>query len=60
MGASYHHARALVARTQRRTPAPEIRYVRGPLGVMHSAHRQGDEWACSCGKRWPVGEEHPK
>lgn len=21
--------------------------------------REGDEMACSCGKRWPIGEDHP-
>ena len=25
----------------------------------HAPHRQGDEMACACGKRWPVGEDHP-
>ncbi len=25
----------------------------------HRQHQQGDEIACSCGKRWPVGEDHP-
>jgi hypothetical protein len=25
----------------------------------HAVRREGDEQACSCGKRWPVGEAHP-
>lgn len=25
----------------------------------HRQHQQGDEIACSCGRRWPVGENHP-
>lgn len=27
--------------------------------AMHKPRREGDEIACSCGKRWPVGEDHP-
>lgn len=27
--------------------------------VLHGARREGDEMACRCGVRWPVGEEHP-
>lgn len=27
--------------------------------AAHRQHQQGDEVACSCGKRWPVGEDHP-
>ena len=26
---------------------------------QHRQHQQGDEIACSCGRRWPVGENHP-
>ena len=26
---------------------------------QHVVQRQGDEIACSCGLRWPVGENHP-
>lgn len=26
---------------------------------QHVLQRQGDEIACSCGRRWPVGENHP-
>jgi hypothetical protein len=25
----------------------------------HKHRRDGDECACSCGKRWPYGEQHP-
>lgn len=25
----------------------------------HSIRREGDEMACSCGRRWPIGEDHP-
>jgi len=38
---------------------------RSPMGVdlarlnPHRQQRQGDEIACSCGRRWPVGENHP-
>ena len=28
-------------------------------GLRHRQHQQGDEIACSCGRRWPVGENHP-
>jgi len=34
----------------------------GPIrhGCAEHRHmRQGDEMACACGKRWPVGEDHP-
>lgn len=27
--------------------------------AQHVLQRQGDEIACSCGLRWPVGENHP-
>lgn len=27
--------------------------------TTHRTRREGDETACSCGKRWPVGEDHP-
>lgn len=27
--------------------------------IAHRTRREGDEMACSCGKRWPVGEDHP-
>lgn len=26
----------------------------------HREMRQGDEYACSCGARWPIDEEHPQ
>lgn len=31
------------------------------IGHRHVISRQSDEYACICGKRWPVeeGEEHP-
>jgi len=25
----------------------------------HRERREGDEMACCCGKRWPIGEDHP-
>ena len=28
--------------------------------VMHTTRREGDEMACRCGARWPVGEDHPE
>lgn len=30
-------------------------------GQQHSVTRQSDEYACTCGKRWPAdeGEDHP-
>lgn len=34
-------------------------YFRRPKGRGHRTRREGDEIACSCGKRWPVGEVHP-
>lgn len=32
-----------------------------PDGQQHSVTRQSDEYACTCGKRWPAdeGEDHP-
>lgn len=27
--------------------------------IRHIIRREGDEQACSCGKRWAVGEVHP-
>jgi hypothetical protein len=30
-----------------------------PYVERHFTQRQGDETACTCGKRWPAGEEHP-
>lgn len=27
--------------------------------VRHAVHQQNDEMTCSCGARWPVGEDHP-
>ena len=44
-------------RKQRRAMAadPDIRRKAGQHWVTH----QGDEIACSCGKRWSVGEDHP-
>jgi hypothetical protein len=27
--------------------------------AVHAPRREGDEMACKCGKRWPVGEDHP-
>ena len=30
-----------------------------PWADQHRQHQQGDEIACSCGRRWPVGENHP-
>lgn len=36
------------------------RYARSTARTeQHVLQRQGDEIACSCGKRWPVGETHP-
>lgn len=29
------------------------------IPVHHDTRREGDEMACRCGLRWPVGEEHP-
>lgn len=29
------------------------------LKGRHRKRREGDEEACSCGKRWPFGEPHP-
>lgn len=26
---------------------------------LHVHRREGDEMACRCGKRWPIGEDHP-
>ncbi len=49
--ASYPLAReALGNRKQRRAAS---------AGLRHRQHQQGDEIACSCGRRWPVGENHP-
>lgn len=30
-----------------------------PKRELHLKRREGDENACSCGARWPVGDEHP-
>lgn len=44
-------------RKQRRALAadPDVRQK----AEQHRQHQQGDEMACSCGRRWPVGENHP-
>lgn len=26
---------------------------------IHVMRREGDEWACSCGRRWALDETHP-
>lgn len=28
-------------------------------GTIHNVRREGDEYACSCGARWDVSEDHP-
>lgn len=35
--------------------------LNGERSVSHTRTRQQDEYACSCGARWPVedGDEHP-
>lgn len=50
--------------TGRRGPAqPSARGHRAYLlPTSRSAHvvrREGDEMACKCGARWPIGEDHP-
>lgn len=37
---------------------PPTQYVKR-RGEMHVQRRESDEMACSCGARWPVGEDHP-
>lgn len=38
-------------------------YRRGPgakvAAIWHATRREQDEMVCKCGKRWPVGEDHP-
>lgn len=60
---SYKSARGYVPLRQAR-PAYGIPAVgkSGPIrhGCADHVHRrEGDEVACRCGKRWPVGEGHP-
>lgn len=31
----------------------------GCVTPRHAYSRQGGEMACACGKRWPIGEDHP-
>lgn len=33
--------------------------TRASMIARHVRQRQGDEYACSCGARWPIDEEHP-
>ncbi|HLP68334.1 MAG TPA: hypothetical protein VK181_12530 [Rhizobium sp.] len=46
-------ARIVLARY--REKHPEI------VAAWHNVRRENDEYACSCGRRWPVedGEDHP-
>lgn len=53
MTALFHTRPAkFAARSHRNWSAPVAR-------ERHRVTRQGDEMACSCGMRWPVGESHP-
>ena len=45
-------------RKQRRTSRARSRPT-STISDQHRQQRQGDEIACSCGRRWPVGENHP-
>lgn len=65
---SYKSARGYVPMKRRSTPVTWPTYdnllvIQRPLRPVQildcSAYRQGDEMACACGKRWPVGESHP-
>lgn len=42
---------------QRRPRYRTVKY--GEYVQPHLSRREADEMACSCGKRWPVGEDHP-
>ncbi len=48
----------------KRSPNSRRRGWNSPKGkpdveFHHLPRREGDEVACSCGLRWPIGEEHP-
>ena len=54
-----NRAHAPAPRSYRATISPGKANSRLPF-VQHQQMRQGDEYACSCGARWGVGEGHPK
>lgn len=53
-----NRAHAPSTRSHRATTQPPRAGRRLPF-VQHQQMRQGDEYACSCGARWELGEGHP-
>lgn len=49
----YRRGSSVTPRGHRTTYTPTSRTVRC------AQRREGDEMACRCGARWPVGEDHP-
>lgn len=46
------HYDPAVLKYARKIPRPKT-------STKHATRREGDEMACSCGRRWPNGESHP-